>query len=259
MSFREGLKQPRRMWYEFFATTFGQSQMYFMNYGYNYDDALSKPVMFDEIEEKNRLQNQLYHHVIGEISLEDRNVLEVGCGGGAGSLYLTRHFNPRTYTGIDLARDAIRCCRLGRSCPNLRYLVADAEKLPFRSESFDVVINVESSHGYVSTSEFVSNVSRILVPGGHFLFADFRGIDEIISLHELLRTSGLKIIARSFITRNVLESMAFQEHQKQAFLLTIELPELRNALHEFVGAEGSFINEGLKSGKMSYVSYVLQK
>jgi SAM-dependent methyltransferase len=106
MSSREKLKVPRKMWYEYFATQFGKTEMYFMNYGYNYPDGLSRPEMLDEVEEKFRFQNQLYHHVLGGINLENRDVLEVGCGGGAGSLYLTRHFNPRSLTGLDLATDA---------------------------------------------------------------------------------------------------------------------------------------------------------
>src|SRR5262249_15577332 len=125
MSFRERLKVPRKMWYEYFAGQYGQSQMYFMNYGYNYADPLSRPAMLDEVEEKFRLQNQLYQPVLADINLEDLNVLEVGCGGGAGSLYLTRHFKPRSLTGLDLAKDAIRCCSRGHSYPNLRHLVGD--------------------------------------------------------------------------------------------------------------------------------------
>ena len=259
MSFRERLKVPRKMWYEFFASQYGQGQMYFMNYGYNYPDALSRPVMLDEIEEKNRLQNQLYHHVLGDVSLENRNVLEVGCGGGAGSLYLARHFKPRTFTGVDLAKDAIRCCSLGHSYPNLRYLVADAEKLPFCDESFDVVVNVESSHGYVSMPQFVNNVFRVLTPGGYFLFADFRAVHEILLLDAHLKTSGLNIAAKRFINTNVLEALKFQEHAKQVFLLEIEPAELRTALREFIGGRDSFIYEGLKSGQVAYLSYVLQK
>lgn len=259
MSFLERLKVPRKKWYEFFASLQGQGNMYFMNYGYNYPDALSRPHMLDEIEEKHRLQNQLYHHVLGEVSLENRNVLEVGCGGGAGSLYLTRHFNPRSFTGVDLAKDAIRCCSLGHSYANLRYLVADAEKLPFSDGSFDVVINVESSHGYASMPEFLNNVYRVLISGGYFLFADFRGSHEFPSLDQNLHMSGLEIIAKRFISQNVVEALTSQEPHKQAFLLQIEDAELRSALCEFIGAQGSLIHEGLKSGRMTYVSYVLQK
>ncbi len=217
MSFRERLKVPRKMWYEFVANQYGQGQMFFMNYGYNYADAFSSPVMLDEIEEQNRFQNQLYHHVLGEISLENRNVLEVGCGGGAGSLYLTRHFNPRTLTGLDVAKDAIRCCSLGHSYPNLRYLVADAEQLPFADGSFDIVINVESSHGYVSMPEFLNNVCRVLIPGGYFLFADFREIHELVSLDKAIRDSRLDIIARKFINRNVLELWNFKNSKSKFF------------------------------------------
>jgi SAM-dependent methyltransferase len=259
MNHRQTLKQTRKMWYEFFARQYGQGQMYFMNYGYNDPNDISKPVMLDQTEEMYRLQIQLYHHVVGEINIENRSVLEVGCGGGAGSIYLNRHFHPKRLTGVDLAMDSIRCCSLGHSFPNLQYLVADAENLPFLTGSFDIAINVESSHGYVSMSSFLNSISRILTPGGYFLFADFRAFHELATLEENFKSSGLVLIKKRFISQNVLEAMALQENPKQVFLLTIQHPELRNELREFIGAKGSFIYEGLKSGKMAYLSYVLQK
>ena len=54
----------------------------------------------------------------------------------------------------------------------------NAESLPFADESFDAVINVEASHGYPDFPRFLAEVARVLRPGGHFLYADFRGFLE---------------------------------------------------------------------------------
>ena len=55
----------------------------------------------------------------------------------------------------------------------------DAQNLPFPDESFDAVINVEASHIYPNFERFLGEVARVLRPGGHFLYADFRNRDGI--------------------------------------------------------------------------------
>ena len=55
---------------------------------------------------------------------------------------------------------------------------ADAEKLPFDDESFDAIINVESSHCYPHIDSFLSEVRRVLAPGGCFGIVDFRKIED---------------------------------------------------------------------------------
>ena len=58
--------------------------------------------------------------------------------------------------------------------PGLAFEVGDAERMPFPDASFDAVVNVESSHCYPSMPAFLSEVRRVLRPGGHFLYADLR-------------------------------------------------------------------------------------
>ena len=60
----------------------------------------------------------------------------------------------------------------------LSYVQADAENLPFDDASFDVVINVESSHCYPHIDRFLSEVRRVLAPGGCFGIVDFRKVDD---------------------------------------------------------------------------------
>ncbi|QDU31359.1 Phthiotriol/phenolphthiotriol dimycocerosates methyltransferase [Anatilimnocola aggregata] len=58
----------------------------------------------------------------------------------------------------------------------LSFVVGDAENLPFEDDTFDAVVNVESSHCYRSDPAFLAQVRRVLRTGGHVLFADLIGI-----------------------------------------------------------------------------------
>lgn len=80
--------------------------------------------------------------------LTGKRILEVGCGQGSGASYLTRTFRPASYVGLDLNAAGIEFCRRQHQLPALEFISGHAENLPFPSESFDVVINIESSHFY---------------------------------------------------------------------------------------------------------------
>jgi fatty-acid O-methyltransferase len=56
----------------------------------------------------------------------------------------------------------------------LDFVQGDAQNLHFPDQSFDAVINVEGSHIYPNFERFLGEVARVLRPGGHFLYADFR-------------------------------------------------------------------------------------
>ena len=76
---------------------------------------------------------------------------------------------------------AIDLCNDTHNEENLEFLVGDSADIPFDNDSFDVVINVESSHCYPSIPKFVNEVSRVLKKGGKFLYCDFvinSSIDE---------------------------------------------------------------------------------
>ncbi len=80
---------------------------------------------------------------------------------------------PASYTGLDLNPDGISFCRRRHDLPGLEFVQGDAEDLPFPDESFDAVINVESSHLYPHFPVFLTEVARVLRPGGNFLYTDW--------------------------------------------------------------------------------------
>ena len=117
---------------------------------------------------------QLYHRTATQADLSGKQVLEVSCGHGGGASYLVRTLHPASYTGLDLNPAGIDFCRKRHNLPGLDFVHGDAENLPFADQSFDAVINVEASHVYPHFPRFLAEVARVLRPGGHFLYADFR-------------------------------------------------------------------------------------
>ena len=89
--------------------------------------------------------------------------------------------------------------------PNLDFAVGDSENIPFSDDMYDIVINIESSHCYGSMENFLSEVYRVLKPGGSFLFCDFRSVEGINELYDQFSKSDLKFIDRFDITDNIIQ------------------------------------------------------
>ena len=77
----------------------------------------------------------------------------------------------------------------------------NAESLPFPDESFDAVINVEASHAYPHFDRFLPELTRVLRPRGHFLYADFRGFLEFDDWDAALAALPMQMVSKRRSTR----------------------------------------------------------
>lgn len=95
------------------------------------------------------------------------NVLEIGVGMGADHLEWARH-GPRRLIGLDATRRALEHThsRLTLAGFSPELLHADAEQLPFRSETFDIVYSWGVLHHTPDTPGTIREVFRVLRPGG---------------------------------------------------------------------------------------------
>ena len=152
-------------------------------------------------DEPNRFCIQLYHRTATQVDLSGKRVLEVGCGHGGGASYLMRTLHPASYTGLDLNPAGIAFCRKRHNLPGLDFVQGDAENLPFADESFDAVINIESSHLYPRFPRFLAEVARVLRPGGHFLYADLRPRVCIAEWEAALADAPMRMLSQRTSTR----------------------------------------------------------
>jgi ubiquinone/menaquinone biosynthesis C-methylase UbiE len=113
----------------------------------------------------------------------------------------------------------------------LSFVTGDSEFLPFEDSSFDVVVNVESSHCYGSLDAFLMQVKRVLRKDGHFLYVDLRA--DI--LYKQLHCSGMTLIKETTITPNVLEVLNFDNERKMVLIQQSMHSLLLSAFQEFAG------------------------
>ena len=202
---------------------------------------------------------QLYFHVAQPADLQEKDVLEVGSGRGGGAAFLAGLLKPASYTGMDYSPSAVELCRRKHLAPNLVFVEGDAEKMPFADASFDVVINVESSHCYPDFSRFVSEVHRVLRPGGLFAHTDFRDANQTDAWRSALSDAGFELVREANITPNVLAALERDDTRKRELIPRLVPGWLVGPSQDFAGTKGSIIERAFTSGEMRYLSFLLRK
>ena len=158
-------------------------------------------------DEPDRFNIQLYHRTATRADLSGKQILEVSCGHGGGASYLVRTLRPASYTGLDFNADGIAYCQKRHKLPALDFVHGDAESLPFADQSFDAVINVEASHAYPHFPRFLAEVARVLRPGGHFLYADFRGYMQFSEWEEAMADAPMRLLSERVMNAEVLRGL----------------------------------------------------
>jgi ubiquinone/menaquinone biosynthesis C-methylase UbiE len=244
-----------RIFYQWVARLDSRGDVTLMNYGYEGDDI---DLTLDEADEADRYNLQLYYAVARPAEFTGRDVLEVGSGRGGGAAFLMRTLNPKSVTGVDFAEKSVRFAEAAHPLEGLRFFHGDAEDLPFDDASFDVVINVESSHCYGSMSRFVGEVRRVLRPGGLFLWADLRPTELMPTVLEDMQAAGFATIEQETITPQVLASLVHLS-EKHRQLIDSRVPGfVRPLFYRFAGVDGTTYQQQFESGDLTYLRLALR-
>jgi cyclopropane fatty-acyl-phospholipid synthase-like methyltransferase len=115
-------------------------------------------------------------------------VLDVGCGIGGTLASLNERFRHLDLVGVNLdARQLLQAEEVVRpgNGNRVRFVEADACRLPFGPGEFDAVLAVECIFHFDSRPAFLAGAARSLVPGGRLALSDFVPPGE--KLEELAR------------------------------------------------------------------------
>ena len=251
-------KTTHRWLYETMARNVRQEAWTFMNYGYACADQDPIPAL-EPVDEPYRLSYQLYHQLVRNVPLAHKSVLEVGSGRGGGASMLHKYMVPARMTGLDYSREAVQLCRNHYPASGLEFIQGDAEHLPLPDESYDVILNVESSHCYGSVPAFLNEATRVLKPGGTFLLTDLRPRKDLPELREHLSSSRLTVLEEREITDRVVQALEM-DHDNRLQTIRNHIPKaFLGPFTEFAGVEGSTVLNNLRSGNSVYVSFHCRK
>ncbi|RUL83102.1 class I SAM-dependent methyltransferase [Tautonia sociabilis] len=252
-------KRLTRAWYQFLSFMDRRVHLRYMNYGYAPIDGAEPVAELGPEDAPNRYFIGLYHRVASAVDLKGKQVLEVGSGRGGGASFVARYFRPKAMVGMDYADRAVAFCRRWYRVDGLRFAVGDAERIPFPDASFDVLLNVESSHCYPHMDRFLSEAFRVLRPGGFLLFADMRHAEALAGVRQAFLTAGFEVEQEQDITPNVLRALTLDNERKSG-LIRREVPWIfRSMFRVFAGMEGTASYRSFASGEWVYWRFALRK
>lgn len=266
------LKRLWKYWYNMLSKNPDKATYWtFMNYGYRDPDPKIDQAFWqqwstldlEDVDAKLYDSARLYYEVCNHqrtSNFKGKDVLEVGSGRGGGAAFITRNFGVDSYTGLDLSNNAVQFCRQRfEPLSNLSFTQGNSEQLPFDDNTFDTILNIESSHCYEHFQRFVNETHRALKPGGHFYFADFRDQAELEQLETSLLKPGFSIEHKQDITANVLASLQHTNEAKKVFLQQHFPKLLQKVFRTFAGLKGTYMYERFERRTMIYMLYVLRK
>lgn len=103
-------------------------------------------------------------------------ILDCGCGFGGTIASLNERFSNLELVGVNIDERQLERARSQVHPLNqnsISFVCADACKLPFEDNSFDVVLAVECIFHFPSRETFFQEAHRVLKPGGYLAICDF--------------------------------------------------------------------------------------
>ena len=151
--------------------------------------------------------------IVSSVSVEGRDVLDLGCGMGGAVVTLARDHGARSVQGLDidaglLARAEELVQRAGQQ-DRVNLTRVEPGPVPLESSSFDVVY-VTAVTCHLQEQElrsFLAEIERLLRPGGYLVGGEWfkaKGNEAFIQWDNMLREHGLNFY---FISREVFQGL----------------------------------------------------
>ena len=114
---------------------------------------------------------QVTECVLAPLGLAGSRVLDLACGGGRYASSVARR--GASVVGLDLSAPLLAAGRAAGNTPSHGFVRGDMTHLPFRAASFDLVLSMFTSFGYLQEPaddrNVLAEVARVLRPGGRFV------------------------------------------------------------------------------------------
>jgi MPBQ/MSBQ methyltransferase len=129
----------------------------------------------DGILEQADACDRLVDEIAGGIDPAAREIIDVGCGVGAGTVRLAKHFPDARVTGCNIS-----LWQLGEAKRRgvAHVLEMDAAAMPLPAASVDAVSAMESAQHFDTREAFLNEAFRVLRPGGSIALADMLFADR---------------------------------------------------------------------------------
>lgn len=166
--------------------------------------------LYEDLETRGKLQEEI-------------RILDAGCGDGSHleiiGAYLAKRGVKTALFGVDLSKDGIHIA--GRKENQAVYFVADLSDLPFKDQSFDVIINILSPANYQDFERVLKEDGRVykVIPDSGYL-RELRELYGLAEYHNDDMVDHLKAHAKVLKEEVIMDHMNVEEYVDDLLLMT---------------------------------------
>lgn len=195
------------------------------------------------------LQEEICNRLIERlqwIKHSPQTILDLGSGTGTGSLALKKYYPKARIIALDLAEEMLKFAQVKvnnnlnfidrfKRSNHINHICADAESLPFKNQTFDLIFSNLSIQWCENYPLLFSEFSRILKPEGFLQFSTF-GVDTLKELRQCWQSVSSFAHVNEFIDLHDLGDFMLGAGLKDpivdAEFITIEYSQINNLVHE---------------------------
>jgi len=172
------------------------------------------------------------------LELDAKRILELGCGRADITRVIANEGTERSIVALEVDQVQHRLNEFITDLPNVEFIMAGAESIPFPDASFDVAFMFKSLHHVPLDlmDKAMAEVKRVLRPGGFAyisepIFAgDFNDILKIFHNEEKVRMAAFKAVKRA------VDSGLFALASETFFLSPMHFDHFADFEHKIIGA-----------------------
>ena len=97
------------------------------------------------------------------------HVLDLGCGDGL-NIALLKKMGIQNIIGVDISSYLLKLAQ--KNNLGVKFYLADAKKLPFKDQTFDIVLADSVFHHLLNYPKSITEIKRVLKMGGYVCFVD---------------------------------------------------------------------------------------
>lgn len=113
-----------------------------------------------------------YKKIIEKLDIKkDYTILDVGCGTGEILNKIASYDTNVKLFGLDISPCMIKMAKKNK-LKKINYICGDSEKIPFKDNTFDILITSESFHHYPNPQKVIKEFKRVLKHNGELILCD---------------------------------------------------------------------------------------
>ena len=132
--------------------------------------------------ERKSQQQAFLEDIVGKLKISPVDVLDLCCGGGASSYFLSQRLLNSVFTLVDYNEDAVRIARSRLDSRRMRFIRSDYHDLD-EAKQYDLVLCLQALSFVEDPRSLLEKAIDLANPGGYVIFSSLFNLDYDVDIY----------------------------------------------------------------------------